>query len=254
MYIPPFMKFAVKRAILSMGYTIVPASGKPRPDLDGPDKQQFKACAKAVTGRHRQQSLDDVEALNRKYREPVFGEMRIWDLVERLSLCVDPTDGRLLNTSQYIHVLQILEAMDRDGVQSTEMYVAAMVHDLGKLLLLTSEAPENIVCTNSPIGDYEPGIGLDNIVTQWNHDEFAYSRLKDYVSDEIAWLIRYHSMDLPTCEKYMDDRDLRCRDRYFYAFHRYDFGTKSPHRNPGRHYLTDRRDLLESIFPHPIPF
>ena len=37
-------------------------------------------------------------------------------LVEQLAQCVDPTDCRLYCTSQQTHVSQILEGMERDGV------------------------------------------------------------------------------------------------------------------------------------------
>ena len=53
----------------------------------------------------------------------------------------------------------------------TRADVAALIHDVGKLLLLTGEDPANVVCTNWPIGEYDDGCGLDQCVFQWNHAE-----------------------------------------------------------------------------------
>jgi hypothetical protein len=133
------------------------------------------------------------------------------------------------------------------------LIITALIHDLGKLLLLTDEDPANIVCGNSPIGDYPSGVGFDNCVFQWNHDEFGYSRFKDHVSDPIAWVIRYHSVNLAKCEPLMDQRDRDYADRYLRTLTRYDHGTKSPYRLP-RRTIGQYRDLIERAFPTPIPF
>ena len=55
-----------------------------------------------------------------------------------------------------------------------EFIVAGLVHDIGKILMLTDEDMANIVCCNTPIGTaWQPGIGFDNIKFQWNHDEYG---------------------------------------------------------------------------------
>ena len=78
------------------------------PAVVAPDAA-FRERSKAIERRHRAQTLFHVDALRARYREPVFGRVRVWDLVERLAQCVDPTDCRLFCTNQQIHVLQILE-------------------------------------------------------------------------------------------------------------------------------------------------
>ncbi|MBV8281968.1 MAG: hypothetical protein JO347_07890, partial [Candidatus Eremiobacteraeota bacterium] len=128
---------------------------------------------------------------------------------------------------------------------------AALVHDIGKLLLLEREEPENVTCMNAPIGEYSRGAGLDNCVLQWNHDEFAYSRLNGNVPDHIAWLIRYHSIDVDRCEPLMDERDREYATRYLRPFQKYDQGSKSAFRLPTK-TLTDYRELIETLFPKPI--
>jgi predicted HD phosphohydrolase len=152
-----------------------------------------------------------------------------------------------------VHVLQILEAMERDGVATRELVLAALLHDLGKVLLLTAEAPEHVVCMNEPIGEYARGIGLDNCVIQWNHDEFAYTRLRDHLPDGIAWLIRYHSIVRPSCEAYMDARDREHAARYLDIFARYDLDSKSPYRLPKKS-IGDYRHVIEEALPREIVF
>ena len=146
-----------------------------------------------------------------------------------------------------------MSGMERDGIQDPDLLLTALIHDLGKILLLTEEPPENVVCGNTPIGEYEAGIGLDRCVFQWNHDRFAYSRIKDLVPDHVAWLVRYHSVYIPECEHLMDERDRRYVERYLRVFQKYDKGTKSLYRAPTVP-LEKYRDLIEGTFPHAIAF
>jgi hypothetical protein len=229
-----------------------PVEPVPEPGPD-PRTLDYFAQAREIDERHAAQTLDDVEALRRKYAEPVFGEVRVWELLERLAQCIDPSDCALFCTSQQTHVLQMLEAMASDGVDDPELVLAVLVHDLGKLLLTTDEDPANVVCMNSPIGAPEPGIGLDQCTFQWNHDEFGWSRFRDRVPEGVAWLVRYHSVDADAVAPLMDARDREYRARYFDVFTRYDHGTKTPFHLPVV-TLDAYRDLVEDTFPEPIPF
>lgn len=189
----------------------------------------FGSAADTIYARHWAQSADDVVRLREKYREPVFGSVDPVDLVDELARCIDPTDSTLAAVSQHVHLQQIIAGMEGDGVDDEDMYLAAMTHDLGKVLLLTDEDPANVVCGNRPIGEYAPGIGLDNVVFQWNHDEFIWERMGDLVPDPVAWLMRYHSIEIEPSRPLMDERDLEYLERWLVPFRRYDFGTKSTH-------------------------
>ena len=237
------------RTVLNFRWTMPQARRAPPPN----HAVAFARNAEAICTRHRQQTPDTVAALRRKYDAPLFGNIAVWSLVEKLAQCVDPTDMRLYGVSQQMHVLQILAGMESEGVASEEMIVAALVHDLGKVLLLAGEAPENVVCFNEPIGTFEPGIGLDHCLLQWNHDEFAYSRLKDYLPDGIAWLVRYHSIARPACDACMDARDRDYAQRYLNVFERYDHGTKSPFFLPPKR-IDDYRQVLDAWLPATIVF
>jgi predicted HD phosphohydrolase len=225
-----------------------------RTTVDREDQRNaYVVEARAIEARHAAQTVDDVEALRRKYQPPVFGTVRVWDLVERLAQCVDPSDCALFCTSQQTHILQMLEAMARDGIDDPDLLLAVLVHDLGKLLLVVGEDPANVACMNAPIGEHEPGIGLDRCAFQWNHDEFGWSRLRDHVPDGVAWLVRHHSMDVAAVGHLMDERDRGYAARYFDVFTRYDHETKTPYHLPAVQLAT-YRDLVEDAFPQPIPF
>src|SRR5262249_23931959 len=148
-----------------------------------------------------------VAQLKAKYENAVFGRARVWDLVEKLAFCVDPTDTALLCTNQFIHVQQVLAGMEHDGIDGHDLFLVALTHDLGKVVLLTDELPERVVAPPEPIGDYRPGVGLDNVVYQFGHGEIIYSRLKDHVPAHIAWILRYHATPLSSLDPYMSSQD-----------------------------------------------
>jgi hypothetical protein len=155
--------------------------------------------------------------------------------------------------SQLTHSLQVADSMHAAGETNPDLVVAALVHDLGKLLLLAGEDPANVVGTSHPIGWHPSGCGLDRCVMQWNHDQIIYIRLKDQIPDHVAWLLRYHSIDPDRCARLMDDRDIDYTDRYLKPFMAHDAGSKSMFHIPVRP-LDAYRDLIQSYFPEPILF
>jgi len=211
----------------------------------------WRKRAGEIYARHYAQTTEDVKRLVEKYSSPAFGRIRTMTCFEKLGRCIDPTDRALVGTSQLLHTLQTLEGMERDGISDPDLLIAAAVHDFGKILLLTDEAPENVVCANTPIGDYPDAVGLDNVVFQWNHDEFAYVRLKDYLPDHVSWLVRYHSVDFRKTAPLMDDRDRYYFERYLRVFRRYDSGTKSITHVPEKR-LESYESLIRSYLPEYI--
>ncbi|MEN3950820.1 inositol oxygenase family protein [Iodidimonas sp. SYSU 1G8] len=213
----------------------------------------FEAEANRIVARHQRQTLADVAALRARHAEPIFGDVLVWDLINRLGEIHDPTDTGLGSTSQLVHTINVAAAMERDGVTDEDMLVAALIHDTGKLLMLAGEAPENVVCMNDPIGVYEDGAGLDTVTFQWNHDEFGYDRFRDHVPEHIAWLLRYHSIHFRREARLMNARDREWTAKYLKPFHHYDQNFKSPFR-PAEQTLSHWRDLIFDRFPRPIPF
>lgn len=215
--------------------------------------EAFTRASDEIGARHMAQSADTVRGLREKYARPALGRVPVWGLVEKLGQCIDPTDQIMFGASQQLHVLQVLEAMEIGGDVTEESVVAALVHDLGKILLLTGEAPENVVCRIFPVGDNTPGAGLDRCLLQWGHGEFAYMRLKSYLPDGLAWLVRYHNIVPEACAPYMDERDRVYAERYLRPFAYYDNATKSAFYVPQRR-IDHYRPVIERVFPWKIIF
>jgi hypothetical protein len=216
-------------------------------------RAQFLVEARPYLDRRAAMTPQTVEELSERYREPVFGVIPVWDVVEMLSHVIDVMDPDLMNVSQEVHVLQVLEAMASEGVDDETLFLAGVLHDLGKVLILVGEDPANLFGTTLLIDEGEPGGGLDDSVLQWGADEFAYARFAGRVPDHVAWLIRYHSIVPDECVHLMDDRDRDYFERYLKDFSRWDRDAKSFHRVP-RTRMRDYRDLVEAALPDPIPF
>jgi hypothetical protein len=214
--------------------------------------ESFKIQAMDIHYKHRSQTVDDVYQLNQKYLiSTIFKQpISIWDAIEKLGFVSDPTDRELYAVSQLTHTLQVIEGMENDGIKDDELYLAGWVHDLGKLLLLTDEDPSNIVCDNFVVEGKE-GQGLDNCILNWNHDEWIYMKLKNILSDEMSWLIRYHSINETSCVKYFDQKDRYFADKYLSKFKKYDKGTKSIFNIP-KINIDKHRRLIEKLLPEPI--
>ncbi len=232
------------------------AGGLAYRELVAPDKRngrEFVHHGNSIIEKRYRQSNATVAALKAKYETAVYGQARVWDLIGKLSLCVDETDSSLFCTSQLIHVQQVLEGMERDGIADHDLILAALIHDVGKVLLLSGELPENVLGTTARIGEAPRGAGLDHVVFQFGHGEMVYSRFKDHVPEHLAWLLRYHGTDIADLEPFLSEKDRQYRDRYLIPFHKYDVNTKSYNHLP-KVQLAKYRDLIENTFPQPILF
>jgi hypothetical protein len=215
--------------------------------------EQFTREAASIRDRHAAQTLAQAEALRRKYQAPVFGEIATWSLFEMLAHCIDTADDRLYCASQETHVLQMIEAMEADGVASEELVLAALAHDIGKVALLKGELPENLFYMNAILVAGAPGAGLDACTFQWSCDDLGWSRLKNHLPPPVAWLVRYHGIDANLCAAYMNELDRDRAQRYLMPFQLYDLYSKSPFFRP-RHRLEDFRPLIEKHLPPTLIF
>ena len=230
-------------------------AGKPQHyDIPGSPENNFRLAARKLRQLQGEQTAETVRALKAKYESPVLGRFRVWDLIEKLSFCIDPTDVGLGCVSQYMHVNQILSAMEGDRVLDEDMLLTALLHDLGKILLVTGEAPEHVVGFIRPVEEREPGIGLEQALLSFGHDELAYSRFKDLVPEHISWMLRYHSIVLGDCEPLMSAKDSEYEQKYLARFRKYDIGSKDRAFLPPQATLDRYRDFIESRFPEPILF
>ncbi len=226
--------------------------------LDPPDSAAHRAAERQRTlqrqilDRHDQQTIADVEALNDRYRTPVLGSLRPMDLFRMLGECLDPTDNLLGCASQLTHSLQVIEAMVGDGVRDDDLLLLALLHDLGKLLLLTGEDPANVVGTNAILTP-RARTGLDQHICQWNHCEFGYLRFRSFLPPHLSWTIRYHGLKNTNPVDYMDGRDEQHFNGIMKRFRHYDTASKSIDIRPETR-LDDYRDFIESRLPDRILF
>jgi hypothetical protein len=211
----------------------------------------FRHEAARIDGARARQTADDVRTLNARYENAVFGKVRMWDLMERLALCIDPSDRRLFCGSQFVHAQQALAAMQANGVDDPDMLLLALIHDLGKVLLLAHEAPENVVGTTKRIAGGEPGAGLDRAVFHFGHGEFLHSRVTGLVPEHVAWVVRWHNVDPEAQAPYMTAQEQEWTKRWLEPFRRFDGGFVSPYYVP-KVDLAFCRDLVERAFPSPV--
>jgi len=211
---------------------------------------KFRKDQSRILERQQMQTRETIEGLRRKYNNQVMGKFHVWDLVEKLAFVYDPTDTDLPGVSQYLHVQQCLKVMDDEGADD-DLLLIAMLHDLGKIYLLTEEGPENIVLRANRL-DGE-GTGLANHLFQFGHGELIYSRIKDHVPDHIAWTVRYHTINAGKERSLMNQTDLEFYEAYLKPFRRYDAEFKSPHFIP-KVQMNRFRDLVYDYFPKPILF
>src|SRR6266550_1999409 len=81
----------------------------------------------------RQQTLEEVTQLRKKYEEPIFGENSVYRLLELLAQVIDPTMEILYCASQLTHTLQVLEKLEEAGITDREFLATMLIHDLCKL-------------------------------------------------------------------------------------------------------------------------
>ena len=101
-------------------------------------------------------------------------------------------------------------------------------------------------------GMYEEGGGFDQLLLSWGHDEYLYHVVKDYVPEEAAFIIRYHSF-YPwhregAYRRFMSEYD-RQMSRWVKKFNPYDLYTKSDKRPDVDRLMPFYEELVGEFFP-----
>jgi hypothetical protein len=211
----------------------------------------FRHEAARIGEARARQTADDVTALKARYENAVFGKVRMWDLIERLALCIDQSDRRLFGGSQFLHAQQVFAAMLANGVADADLLLLALIHDLGKVVLLANAAPEDVVGVTRRIAGGEPGAGLDRAVYQFGHGELLHSRVAGLVPEHVAWIVRWHNIDVAAETPFMTAQEREWTERWLVPFQRFDGGFVSPYYVP-KLDLARARDLVERAFPSPV--
>jgi inositol oxygenase len=228
---------------------------------------------------HRHQTLDFVLGKKREYLPLRKKRMGIWEALEFLNTLVDDSDPDT-NLSQIEHLLQVAEAIRRDG-RPRWFILTGLVHDLGKILCLFGEPQWAVVgdtfpvgCAfsdkivfseffadnpdsrvpayQSPCGIYQEGCGLDNVHLSWGHDEYLYQVVKDCLPEEGLAMIRYHSF-YPGHREQAYPQLMNAHDHALFdwvrAFNPYDLYTKSAERPDVQQLRPFYEALIAEYFP-----
>ncbi|XP_057770301.1 inositol oxygenase 2-like isoform X2 [Salvia miltiorrhiza] len=191
-------------------------------------------------------------------------EMSIWECCELLNEVVDESDPDL-DEPQIQHLLQSAEAIRRDYPNQDWLHLTALIHDLGKVLLLPSfgALPQWAVvgdtfplgCAfdpsivhyehfesspdyknpayNTKLGVYREGCGLDNVVMSWGHDDYMYLVAKENkttLPSHALFIIRYHSfyaLHKSGAYKYLMNEEDAENLKWLQIFNKYDLYSKS---------------------------
>ncbi|OJJ46651.1 hypothetical protein ASPZODRAFT_66253 [Penicilliopsis zonata CBS 506.65] len=257
------------------------------------DKTQFRqyedACDR-VKNFYKEQHTKHTVAYNLKARNDFHSktraEMSIWEAMEKLNTLIDESDPDT-SLSQIEHLLQSAEAIRRDG-KPRWMQLTGLIHDLGKLLFFfDAQGQWDVVGDTFPVGCafddriiygtdsfknnpdfgheiygtkfgiYSPGIGLDNVMLCWGHDEYLYHVVKDQstLPPEALAMIRYHSFypwhTAGAYHELMNDKDKEMLGAVK-AFNPYDLYSKSDDIPKAEDLKPYYLELIDEFFPNRV--
>ncbi|MBA0718559.1 hypothetical protein Golax_006302 [Gossypium laxum] len=220
-------------------------------------EQHYKAS-------HINQTYDFVKKIREEYKKLNKAEMGIWECCELLNEVVDDSDPDL-DEPQIQHLLQSAEAIRKDYPNEDWLHLTALIHDLGKILVLPKfgELPQwAVVGDTFPVGCafdefnvhykyfrenpdfknpkystnngvYSEGCGLDNLLMSWGHDDYMYMVAKENgttLPQAGLFIIRYHSFyplhKHGAYAQFMNEEDKK-NMKWLHVFNKYDLYSKS---------------------------
>lgn len=231
---------------------------------------------------HQYQTLAFVQQKRQQYLSLDKRRMGIWEAMEFLNTLVDDSDPDI-DLPQIEHLLQTAEAVRAAG-RPRWYILTGLIHDLGKILCLWDEPQWAVVGDTFPVGCrysekiifyeafrenedfhhslyqtelgiYQPGIGLDNVLMSWGHDEYLYNVVKDYLPEPALYMIRYHSC-YPIHHEHAYGYLMSDHDREMFAwvndFNQYDLYTKRDERMDVARLRPFYEELIAEYFPSKI--
>ncbi|KAL5771092.1 hypothetical protein ACOSP7_015246 [Xanthoceras sorbifolium] len=237
--------------------------GKSFRDYNAESERQ-KSVEEFYRLQHINQTYDFVKKMRKEYGKLDKVEMSIWECCELLNEVVDDSDPDL-DEPQIQHLLQSAEAIRKDYPDEDWLHLTALIHDLGKVLLLPSfgELPQWAVvgdtfplgCAfdkanvhhkyfkdnpdyNNPAystknGIYQEGCGLDNVMISWGHDDYMYLVAKENGSTLPSaglFIIRYHSfypLHKEGAYTHLMNEEDKENMKWLHVFNKYDLYSKS---------------------------
>jgi len=215
-------------------------------------------------------------------------KMSMNDAVLLLNEIVDDSDPDT-DQPQIIHNLQTAEAIRKEypGEEFDWFHLVGFVHDLGKVLAHPKAFNEPqwavvgdtfpVGCAysdkivfkeffvdnpdnknpdyNSKFGIYKEGIGLDNVLFSWGHDEYLYQvciRNGCTLPPEGLFMIRFHSCyaihQKGAYTHLMNDQD-KANIKWLKAFQKFDLYSKLPEKPKVDELLPYYQKLMNKYFP-----
>ncbi|XP_004287501.1 PREDICTED: inositol oxygenase 4-like [Fragaria vesca subsp. vesca] len=235
---------------------------------------------------HIHQTYDFVKKMREAYRKMDRVEMSIWECCELLNEVVDESDPDL-DEPQIEHLLQTAEAIRKDYPNEDWLHLTALIHDLGKVLLLPSFGglpqwavvgdthplgcafDESIVHHkyfegnpdhNNPLyntknGIYSEGCGLENVMISWGHDDYMYLVAKENgttLPEAGLFVIRYHSfypLHKSGAYKHLMNEEDKENLKWLNIFNKYDLYSKSKVRVDVKKVKPYYLSLIDKYFP-----
>ncbi|XP_022843858.1 inositol oxygenase 1-like [Olea europaea var. sylvestris] len=235
---------------------------------------------------HINQTYDFVKKMREEYIKLDRVEMSIWECCELLNNVVDESDPDL-DEPQIEHLLQTAEAIRKDYPNEDWLHLTALIHDLGKVLLLPSfgELPQwavvgdtypvgcafdesivhnkyfkenpdyKIPAYNTKYGVYSERCGLDKVMMSWGHDDYMYLVAKENKSTLPSaglFVIRYHSfyaLHRSGAYKHLMNEEDKENLKWLKIFNKYDLYSKSKVRIDVEKVKPYYLSLIEKYFP-----
>ena len=247
-------------------------------DIDTPQHRFYKE-------QHANQTYDYVVGKVREYSG--FEIMTMKKALAMMDNFIDPSDPDT-SSENSVHAYQTAERARKEHPYDEDLQVAALIHDLGKVLFYFGEPswavvgdtyavgcafPESIVyyetmrenpdfehpIYSTKLGIYSSGCGIQNLTLSFGHDEYLYKVLQSNqcgLSSKYQKIIRFHSFypwhtggDYGHFE---DETDEQLKQDVI-AFNKYDLYSKQD----SNFVLTDDiryyyDTLLDKFFPEPL--
>ncbi|KAK4725909.1 hypothetical protein R3W88_030826 [Solanum pinnatisectum] len=255
-------------------------------DYNNAQSERQKGVEKFYKTQHINQTYDFVKKMREDYTKLDKAKMSIWECCELLNDVVDDSDPDL-DEPQIQHLLQSAEAIRKDYPNEDWLHLTALIHDLGKILVLPKFGglPQWAVvgdtfplgCSfdesnihhkyfkenqdfNNPIyntkkGIYYDFIGLENVMMSWGHDDYMYMVAKENgttLPSAGLFIIRYHSFyplhKNGAYKHLMNDEDEE-NLKWLHVFNKYDLYSKSKVHVNVEEVKPYYMSLIEKYFP-----
>jgi inositol oxygenase len=237
---------------------------------------------------HKNQSYEWAKAKREDMGKLNKLEMSLWDAALLLNEIVDDSDPDT-DDAQIVHLLQTAESIRRKfpGEEYDWFHLTGFIHDLGKILahpkvfnepqwavvgdshplgcefateiVFQQYLPENPDYNNpkynTKFGVYHEGVGLENVVFTYGHDEYMYQVCvgnKSTLPLEALYVIRFHSF-YPWHNKGAYDHLCNDQDRamlkWVKEFQLHDLYSKLPEKIDVQALLPYYKGLMAKYFP-----